>query len=1063
MESKKYLEGHSMQRPPLFESDGFIYWKNRFETYVKSKDLDLWHVIIYGDFSPIQNNPETKNDEIVPFDKQNDDLKKKFAKNNEAKMVIYNALPRKEYERIFMCKTAKKIWDTLLITHQGNSQVKDNKIDLLVQQYEQFTIPEEESIDNAFARFNIIITSLKALDEGFSSKNYVRKFLRALHLRWRAKVTAIEESKDLTSLSLDELIGNLKFMKKCIFEGPYELTKITTSAALAYGDNPARDSIVREETYDNTTLEKRALIDAETLAEESINVQDVKSKFFVNPQEESINVQDVKSKLFCESGGAYPKEKILLWKKEDAGIQLNQLKEINVVLETDASKVKGKLHRGRETFTRKDHGGEQGRRVKRRKKEGVWIDGEHYAFKGSCKLFFSTSMGDENPIRTLGDYSKHSHEDYRNTIKLLGGNNVDCKTPKLYPDVPTTSWRISIWSIDLFQGLTIKSSSSWHRSKLRNKNTDESWEIIENLAFYDHEAWNDTKEFAKPVKAISTPQGTSKTADRRLLKLEDRINFLLKGPRPAPLPSSTYAPQTYVETVYSNSRPQNQNELPKLNPFTFHERTGPKPQPQALETTFKARVRDYMASHTERMERFENAIFKQREKINDRNTKIFGLLKELTTSRVPEKVLIREEAKSPVTKSVNFISLIRDEKEKTTHTTMHKINEKLIEGLVDNHRFNDSLSGARVGKVKGKTYNVLPRGLVYEAILKIKITKKEDIGENFEIPCSIGDLKHVNALVDQGSEVCEPYGRIVDAYIATKSSKIGKRFAFVRFMGIVNTKEFVKHLANKWIDCFILSESIINENLDLTTMVFERESTLEVESIASFTGCSLGLLPFNYLGLPTWANMNNVSRWNTLVDRFIAKLSSWKANILSIGGRLTLLKTKLGSGGDNVQRKMVWIKWDLVLASKAHKGLGVGSLKSFNLALLHKRRWRPIECGRIGGMLAARMEDIGHIDLTFELDTWQWLIGKDGVFTVEETHKHIDDVILLVMYSSTRWNKFLPRNINVFMWNLSLDRLPHRFSLSRRGFDIDSILCPICLKTIETKDNIFSTYEVAFW
>ncbi|GJW52615.1 zf-CCHC domain-containing protein [Tanacetum coccineum] len=51
---------------------------------------------------------------------------------------------------------------------------------------------------------------LKALDDGYSSKNYVRKFLRALHPKWRAKVTTIEESKDLTSLSLDELIGNLK-------------------------------------------------------------------------------------------------------------------------------------------------------------------------------------------------------------------------------------------------------------------------------------------------------------------------------------------------------------------------------------------------------------------------------------------------------------------------------------------------------------------------------------------------------------------------------------------------------------------------------------------------------------------------------------------------------------------------------------------------------------------------------------------------------------------------------------------------------------------------------------
>ncbi|GJW99787.1 zf-CCHC domain-containing protein [Tanacetum coccineum] len=101
-------------------------------------------------------NLETNLDEVIPFEKQSDDLKKKLAKNNEAKMVIYNALPRKEYERIFKCNTAKEIWKTLLITHQ------------------------DETIDSAFARFNTIITSLKALDE------------------------------DLTSLLLDELIGNLK-------------------------------------------------------------------------------------------------------------------------------------------------------------------------------------------------------------------------------------------------------------------------------------------------------------------------------------------------------------------------------------------------------------------------------------------------------------------------------------------------------------------------------------------------------------------------------------------------------------------------------------------------------------------------------------------------------------------------------------------------------------------------------------------------------------------------------------------------------------------------------------
>ncbi|GJU90498.1 hypothetical protein Tco_1302921 [Tanacetum coccineum] len=116
-----------------------------------------------GDFPSIAKNEVTKILEVVPFEQQDDNLKRKLAKNNEAKMVLYNALPKKEYERVFMCKTAKDIWQSLLITQQGNIHIKDNKIDILVQQYEQFTILEEESIDSGFARFNTIIIIMEYL------------------------------------------------------------------------------------------------------------------------------------------------------------------------------------------------------------------------------------------------------------------------------------------------------------------------------------------------------------------------------------------------------------------------------------------------------------------------------------------------------------------------------------------------------------------------------------------------------------------------------------------------------------------------------------------------------------------------------------------------------------------------------------------------------------------------------------------------------------------------------------------------------------------------------------
>ncbi|GJU84769.1 hypothetical protein Tco_1292315 [Tanacetum coccineum] len=89
--------------------------------------------------------------------------------------------------------------------------------------------------------------------------------------------------------------------------------------------------------------------------------------------------------------------------------------------------------------------------------------------------------------------------------------------------------------------------------------------------------------------------------------------------------------------------------------------------------------------------------------------------------------------------------------------------------------------------------------------------------------------------------------------------------------------------------------------------------------------------------------MYRTTNWKSLVDKFHSKLSSWKANLLSFGDRLTLLKSVLGSlggGGSHNSKKLSWLKWSHVLASFNKRGLDMGSLKSFNLALLHKWRWR---------------------------------------------------------------------------------------------------------------------------
>ncbi|GJT25908.1 hypothetical protein Tco_0895845 [Tanacetum coccineum] len=99
----------------------------------------------------------------------------------------------------------------------------------------------------------------------------------------------------------------------------------------------------------------------------------------------------------------------------------------------------------------------------------------------------------------------------------------DRKTSLQYPDVPTTSRRISLRSMN---SRTIDQSAG---GKLRDRNAKESWALLEDLAFHDNESWNDPRDCAKLVKAISLPQDVLSTSDRRLIKLENQVQRLMEA------------------------------------------------------------------------------------------------------------------------------------------------------------------------------------------------------------------------------------------------------------------------------------------------------------------------------------------------------------------------------------------------------------------------------------------------------------------------------------------------------------------------------------------------------
>ena len=97
MESEKHLEGSMIVKPPYFENISFLEWKIIFENFVKSIDIDLWYIISFGDFQPTK----------TIFDKDDKNYKRMLDKNNKAKLIIYKALPRHEYEKVFFLSNRK--------------------------------------------------------------------------------------------------------------------------------------------------------------------------------------------------------------------------------------------------------------------------------------------------------------------------------------------------------------------------------------------------------------------------------------------------------------------------------------------------------------------------------------------------------------------------------------------------------------------------------------------------------------------------------------------------------------------------------------------------------------------------------------------------------------------------------------------------------------------------------------------------------------------------------------------------------------------------------------------
>ena len=130
--------------------------------------------------------------------------------NSRALNALFNAVTNEDFKKISSTETTKETLTILQTTYEGTKAVKDSKLQRLTTSFEEIKMEEDKSFDEFYTKLKDIVNSAFNLGEIIPEPKIVRKVLRSLPERFHAKITAIEESKDIDKIPLTELVGNLQ-------------------------------------------------------------------------------------------------------------------------------------------------------------------------------------------------------------------------------------------------------------------------------------------------------------------------------------------------------------------------------------------------------------------------------------------------------------------------------------------------------------------------------------------------------------------------------------------------------------------------------------------------------------------------------------------------------------------------------------------------------------------------------------------------------------------------------------------------------------------------------------
>lgn len=186
--------------PPIFSGDNYPVWAVKMKAYLRA--FDLWEAVESGrDPPPLRANPT-----IAQIKQHSDDTAKKY----KALSAIHTAVSDTIFTRIMACETAKEAWDKLKEEFQGSDRTRQMQVLNLRREFEVLRMKESETVKDYIDRLMKVVNQIRLLGEELTERRIVEKVFVSVPERFESKVSSLEDSKDISQLTVTEVVNALQ-------------------------------------------------------------------------------------------------------------------------------------------------------------------------------------------------------------------------------------------------------------------------------------------------------------------------------------------------------------------------------------------------------------------------------------------------------------------------------------------------------------------------------------------------------------------------------------------------------------------------------------------------------------------------------------------------------------------------------------------------------------------------------------------------------------------------------------------------------------------------------------